>query len=161
MSNRNMAKARKTKEANQKLIEKLVADTGYSKKVIKSARKAGCSEGQIMALVSEEALWAFITKVDPKLIPNMSGTEVQKAAKAPTPVKEVQMVSRKKEFAIELIPQMALTWKRGDYEQSELDRVVSRNGIKNLVRVVTTRGYVPNKTSKYETEFTIHYKETK
>ena len=155
------AEAKEKADAEEQLIEKLIAATGYSKRVIKAARKVGCSEGQIMALSSEEVLWSFITKVDPKLIPKMSGTELQKAAKAPVPVEEVQMVSREKEFTIELSPQSALTWKRGDYEQSELDRFVNRNGIKNLVRVEIIRGYVPNKTSKYETEFTIHYKEPK
>lgn len=158
---KNMQKARKVKEENQQLIEKLVTDTGYSKRGIKAARKIGCSAAQIMAVASEDLLWALITKVDPKLLPDMSGQDLQKAAKTKISAEPMEMVSRKKDLLIELSPQAALTWKRGDYEQSELDRFVSRNGIKNLVRVVINRRYVPTETSKYETEITIYYKEPK
>ncbi len=127
---------------------------------IDAAKKAGLTVEQIAAVNDEEALLALVIKIRPQAILDRDPPEA-KEPKPKTPVEPVEMVSREKPFTIELSPQSALTWKRGDYEQSELDRFVNRNGIKNLVRVEITRGYVPNKTSKYETEFTIHYKETK
>jgi len=156
----NMAKARKVKEANQQLIKKLVTNTNYSKRVIQSAMKIGCSEAQIMSVPNEDALWALVTNVDPKLIAEMPVADIKEASK-PAPPEPVPMVSKTTGLNITISPQVALTWKRGDYEQSAFDHYIGRNGIKkqSLVRVVITRKYIPNNTSKYETDFEIHYKE--
>ena len=131
----------------------------FSEGLLAAAKNAGFTSEQISAVKDEKALRALVIKIRPQAI--LDREPQAKEPKPKTPPEPIEMVSREKSFTIELSPQMALTWKRGDYEQSELDRFVSRNGIKNLVRVVITRGYVPNKTSKYETKFTIHYKEPK
>lgn len=157
-----MAKAREAKEQKQKLILDLVQKTGYSKRVITSALKVGASEAQIMALQNEEALRALITNVDPRELANMPTADLKANAKPKTPAEPVNMKNKIAKLNIEISPQVALTWKRGDYEQSELDHYINRNGHidrKYLVRVVITRKYVPNKGSKYETGFEIHYKE--
>ena len=146
-----MSKAKAKKKANA---------VRFSEGLLVAATGAGFTSEQISAVKDEEALRALIIKIRPQALLDRTPPQA-KEPKPKTPVEPVEMVSREKDFSIELSPQSALTWKRGDYEQSELDRFVNRNGIKNLVRVEITRGYVPNKTSKYETQFTVHYKETK
>ncbi len=131
----------------------------FSSILIEAAKKAGFTDEQIAAVDTEEALRALVTKVRPQSILDVVPQE--KPPKPKATVDPVEMVSREKDFSIEISPQSALTWKRGDYEQSELDRFINRNGIKNLVRVLISRGYVPNKTSKYETNFNIHYRDPK
>ncbi len=133
--------------------------TKSSSTLIEAAKKAGFTDEQIAAVDTEEALRALVTKVRPQSI--LDAVPQEKPPKPKAPVAPVEMVSREKDFSIELSPQAALTWKRGDYEQSELDRFVSRNGIKTLIRVIKDCRYIPNEYSKYETTFTIHYKEPK
>ena len=159
---KTMEKARKVKEENRELVAKLVKDTGYSKRAIKSARKIGFSEAQIMAVQNETALWNLVTNVDPKLVANMPAAEL-KDVKPRTDFEPTSFKSQTASFDIEISPQVALTWKRGDHEQSALDHFINRNSVikQNLVRVIITRRYVPNNTSKYETGFEIHYKEPK
>jgi len=140
----------------------------FSKDLVKAAKKAGLTNEQIAAVDSEEALQAIVTRVAPKSIQAVYPQGAD--PKVETVVEPVEMQSNSLQTAqktlglnIAISPQVALTWKRGDYEQSELDRFVNRSGIKkqNLVRVIITQKYVPNETSKYETGFEIHYKETK
>ena len=141
-------------------VQKLMSDTGFSKHVIQSALRIGCTDAQIRALKDEASVMRLIETVDPKELPDMDYRKVQEVAK-PKPAEPQVMVHKQTFLDIRISPQSALTWKRGDYEQSELDHFLNRAGIKNLVRVVITRSYVANASSKYETHFEIHYKEPK
>lgn len=134
-------------------------DAKFSDKLLNAAKDAGFTDEQVAAVKDEESLRNLVIKVRPQAMPN--DVPFEKPPEPKTLVREPEMVSRDKGFTIELSPQVALTWKRGDYEQSEQDRFVSRNGIKNRVRVEITQRYVPNENSKYETEFKIYYKEPK
>ena len=153
----DMQKARDEKDIRQKLV----SETGYAKATIRDARAIGCSEAQIMAVKNEEALCALITNVDPKRLGTMPAAELKEAAKPTTPAEPVNMKQKTAHLNIAISPQVALTWKRGDYEQSALDHFVNRNSVvkQRLVRVIITRKYVPNSGSKYETDFEIIYKE--
>jgi hypothetical protein len=153
----DMQKARDEKNLRQKLAD----ETGYAKATIRDARAIGCTEAQIMAVKNEEALRALIVNVDPKKVGAMPVAALKEAAKPITPAEPVNMKQETARLNIAISPQVALTWKRGDYEQSALDHFVNRSHIvkQRIVRVIINRKYVANKTSKYETDFEVVYKE--
>lgn len=162
MSKRKDKQERKieaTKE--EQLRQKLVTETGYSKAVIRDARTIGLSEAQIMSVTNEEALRSLVTNVDPKLLADMPPRELQEATKTRTPPEPVPMEKKNQSFSIQVSPMIAKTQMRGDHEQRELDHFVNRQGIRNIVRVISTREYESNEFSKYDTTFRIIYKEPK
>ena len=111
-----MSKKNKKNETMSMDVQKLVVDTGYSARVIKSALRIGCSTAQRMAVKNETALWALVTNVDPKLLATMPASDLKEAAKPTTPSEPTKTQNKVAGLNIAISPQVALTWKRGDYE---------------------------------------------